>query len=43
MVGRAALGERDSDASLSQIDGQRETHRATADDQHPRPHTTSPA
>src|SRR5438045_8533670 len=43
IVGRAALGDDDIDASPSQIHGQRQPHRATADDQDPGPHTTNPA
>ena len=39
IVGRAALGDDDIDASPGQIHGQRQSHRPAADDQHPGFHT----
>src|SRR3974390_16773 len=43
IVGRAALGDDNIDASPSQIYSQRQPDRATADNQHPDPHITNPA
>jgi hypothetical protein len=41
VVRRTALGDHDVDAAPSQIDGQRQPDRATADNQHSCPHTTN--